>query len=395
MPQETSRRRHALDGLRLGAALAVVAFHLLARDHTRWDGQLPTEALGPVAQVAAYGYAGVPVFFVLSGFVILPSAWGRGVPGFVASRIARLYPAFWAAVVFTAALRWAWPGFSSLTPGQVLANLTMVHEPFGVPSVDGVYWTLWVELQFYALVALLVHRGVTERRVLTAAVVGSVGSTVLALLVPGATDPFTLVGWFAYFALGCCLYVLVTSGPSRARLSALATTAACASALAVGRHAASVEAVVTGVEISRLTYLAVVLGGVGLVAIAAVLRLPRRAALACTAAGALTYPLYLTHEYLGWAVLDALSPHVPAVLTVVVALAVSLVVAFALQRGVEIPVAGRLRHGVLRVLGGSGTAGAPTPGPAPSRAPSMPLATLQPSGPAPEPIPVHRGLRLL
>lgn len=35
-------------------------------------------------------------------------------------------------------------------------NLTMLQNGFDVPLVDGVYWTLWIELKFYALVLIMV-----------------------------------------------------------------------------------------------------------------------------------------------------------------------------------------------------------------------------------------------
>src|SRR5690606_37147509 len=126
---------------------------------------------GDLSDVTRYGYAGVHLFFVISGFVILMSMWGRSVPQFVASRISRLYPAFWAAVLLTATLRWLWPTFASPRAPDVVANLTMVHEPLGFPSIDGVYWTLWVEMQFYLLMLGLLAWGITVRRVLALATV--------------------------------------------------------------------------------------------------------------------------------------------------------------------------------------------------------------------------------
>ncbi|WP_146120110.1 hypothetical protein [Leucobacter massiliensis] len=44
-------------------------------------------------------------------------------------------------------------------------NLTMVQTAFGVAHVDGAYWTLWIELLFYILIAMLMSIGLTERRV--------------------------------------------------------------------------------------------------------------------------------------------------------------------------------------------------------------------------------------
>lgn len=46
-----------------------------------------------LSEVTRYGYAGVNLFFVISGFVILMSVWGRTAPQFIASRVSRLYPA--------------------------------------------------------------------------------------------------------------------------------------------------------------------------------------------------------------------------------------------------------------------------------------------------------------
>jgi peptidoglycan/LPS O-acetylase OafA/YrhL len=44
-------------------------------------------------RVAHQGWTGVYLFFLISGFVICMSAWGRSVGQFAASRITRLFPA--------------------------------------------------------------------------------------------------------------------------------------------------------------------------------------------------------------------------------------------------------------------------------------------------------------
>src|SRR5699024_10591942 len=108
-PVQRRGRLRAMDALRLLAALAVVLFHFTTRDHGRWGAQLPHEVFPALSHVVRYGYAGVHLFFTISGFVILMSVWGRSPRQFVASRISRLYPAFWVAVLATATLRWWWP----------------------------------------------------------------------------------------------------------------------------------------------------------------------------------------------------------------------------------------------------------------------------------------------
>jgi peptidoglycan/LPS O-acetylase OafA/YrhL len=104
----------------------------------------------------SFGHLGVELFFMISGFVILMSldkvsnGWE-----FIKKRFLRLYPSYWVAVLFTFAVLSivGLPGRETTTV-QALVNLTMLHEFFGIPHVDGVYWSLTVELSFYALVFL-------------------------------------------------------------------------------------------------------------------------------------------------------------------------------------------------------------------------------------------------
>lgn len=105
---------------------------------------------------AAYGWLGVELFFLISGFVICMSCWGRSVGDFFTSRVTRLYPAYWFAVLATTAVLLLIPGGQKPLPWpDVLTNLTMLQEPLGVRMVDGVYWTLFAELRFYLLFALV------------------------------------------------------------------------------------------------------------------------------------------------------------------------------------------------------------------------------------------------
>ena len=91
-PQNPFDRITTLDLLRLVAALAVVGFHYFFRGAAA-DGYLNV-AYPSVATVAIYGYLGVNLFFLISGFVIAWSAEGRSWQAFAVARFARLYPGF-------------------------------------------------------------------------------------------------------------------------------------------------------------------------------------------------------------------------------------------------------------------------------------------------------------
>src|SRR5262249_31791003 len=80
-----------LDLLLFTARACVVLFHA-----THWPSQ-PTL----LTQIFAFGSMGVPLFFMISGFVILMTAQNRSGIEFINSRVARLYPSFWIAVLLS------------------------------------------------------------------------------------------------------------------------------------------------------------------------------------------------------------------------------------------------------------------------------------------------------
>lgn len=77
---------------------------------------------------------------------------------FVISRVSRLYPAYWFAVMFTFIITSVY-----MTPGRsvsfldAVVNLTMFQKWLGFPNVDGVYWTLSVEIAFYFIMVILLY----------------------------------------------------------------------------------------------------------------------------------------------------------------------------------------------------------------------------------------------
>ncbi|GGQ53193.1 acyltransferase family protein [Streptomyces flaveolus] len=346
-------RLRALDGLRLVAALMVAAYHYGGR------GGSVTDAWGSSAQFQfptlhtffAYGCLGVQVFFVISGFVICMSGWGRSLTSFVASRASRLLPAYWAAVILVTAV-FALPVvvYEAVSPSDALVNLTMLQQPLGADRVLGVCWTLWVEVRFYALFALcVVLPGANRRRVL----MFCAGWLLAAALAQAAHEPLlelVLMPEYApFFVGGVGLYLV-----HRDRRDAHAWGLVAAGFL-IGQHYAVRDlwnATDPNAFAHRTTFGIVLVVALGFLAVAAVALgwLKRANWRWLTVAGALTYPFYLVHEHLGWVAIRFLHRglHVPSAVTFALTVAGMLVLAWLLHRFVEKPLTPRLRNVLSR-----------------------------------------------
>jgi peptidoglycan/LPS O-acetylase OafA/YrhL len=135
----TSRRFDVLDGWRGVSILAVLACHLLP--------------LGPKAFNVneAVGEFGMAIFFCLSGFLITSFLLTHAsVRDFLIRRLCRILPLAWVALIV--GLWMAKAGAATYLPNFLFyAN----WPPFWLTSVTGHFWSLCVEVQFYAVVALL------------------------------------------------------------------------------------------------------------------------------------------------------------------------------------------------------------------------------------------------
>ncbi|MFJ3866528.1 acyltransferase family protein [Streptomyces nigra] len=333
-------RLRALDGLRLVAALMVAAYHYGGRDGEVADawGSSPSLQFPTLHGWFAYGCLGVQVFFVISGFVICMSGWGRTLTSFFASRAARLLPAYWAAVVLVTVV-FALPvvAYRAVSPSDALVNLTMLQQPLGADRVLGVCWTLWAEIRFYALFALcVVLPGATRRRI----ILFCAAWTLAAALAQAAREPLldlVLMPEYApFFVGGVGLYLV-----HRDRRDAYAWGVVAVSWL-LGQHHA-VARLWHAPDVDAFSYrgslgiILVVTCGFVAVAVIALgwLRWADRRWL--TVAGALTYPFYLVHEHLGWVVIEALHQGLglPSAATALLTVAAMLLLARLLNRYVE------------------------------------------------------------
>ncbi|MFH8934564.1 acyltransferase family protein [Streptomyces griseosporeus] len=352
VPQQARPRQsrlRALDGLRLLAALMVAAYHYGGRGGEvgqAW-GSSPKEQFPTLHPYFAYGCLGVQIFFVISGFVICMSGWGRPLRSFFASRAARLLPAYWVAIVLVTAV-FALPmvTYRAVSPSDALVNLTMLQMPLGVDRVLGVCWTLWAELRFYALFALcVVLPGADRHRV----ILFCAGWTLAAAVAQSAHEPLldlVLMPEYAPFFIGGVGLYLV----HRDRRDPYGWGIAVVSWL-IGQHYA-VRRLWHPHSVDAFSYrssfgimLVITLGFLAVAAIA-LGWLSRVNWGWLTVAGALTYPFYLVHEHLGWVVIEALHRglHVPSYATFLLTVGAMLVLAWLLNRLVEERLTPRLRR---------------------------------------------------
>lgn len=148
------KRLNNIDGLRAIAALSVLVQHMFG-DMLRHPG-VETTALYPYVSASVHnfdlGRFGVVLFFLISGFVVPFSIKGeKPLWRFAISRFFRLYPALWLAIAALSLLYW----YRGNTPtvSTILANMTMAPTLFGKTWLSAIYWTLFIELVFYFLVA--------------------------------------------------------------------------------------------------------------------------------------------------------------------------------------------------------------------------------------------------
>jgi peptidoglycan/LPS O-acetylase OafA/YrhL len=295
-----------LDILRLVAALSVVFFHVFFR------GAAGEPMMGvsypEVAGVAIYGYLGVNLFFIISGFVIAWSAEGRDWTSFALARFLRLYPGYVVCVTITFAVLSiaASPALpASLT--QYLANLTMFAPALGQPFMDGVYWSIVLELVFYGWVTVAMITGAFQRFKLEL-VTGWLAVIALNEIVlgSGALRMAFITEFGPLFAAGILLHHIRTYGRTSEAMLLLAAsfslscvTMANTQGWMQAHYGASVPTAhllvanvfMYGLVIAALRYAGAVKAGSLTLAL-----------------GGLTYPLYLLHQNVGYVAIDALTP---------------------------------------------------------------------------------------
>ena len=226
------RPYRTLDMWRGLACLLVVVHH----QGSILTGRFPELVAAPLYQAAVFGYLGVQMFFVISGYCIAGAAcstlrrgesWGQ----FLLARARRVYPPLWFSLALAALLsllagllvrsgRLHGSALASIdilhqSPAYYLSNLTLTQ--FQQPFLSIVCWTLCYEMAFYLVVSLFLmgRRPETgEVFLLTGLHVVTLGS--LALLTALPKLRFFPLDLWPQFGLGVIVYD-VLKHPQQAR----------------------------------------------------------------------------------------------------------------------------------------------------------------------------------
>jgi len=225
-----SRARFPLiDSCRALAALSVLAFHV---------GQIGHHPAGVLGQLNDGLAMGVPVFFLISGFVlyrpfVVSRGQGRTVPlaGYARRRVLRIVPAYWVALTVLAVTA----GLPGVLSGDFWRyyGFLQIYDAHTFDQGLGVAWTLCIEVTFYALLPLYALLATKVRR--EAWLLGglALASIVFRAAVYKHHGVSTLPGTFFWFVPGMMLALLSTREPGIIQRAGRDHAVACWTAAAV------------------------------------------------------------------------------------------------------------------------------------------------------------------
>lgn len=331
-----SSRVHVIDLLRILSAVAVVLFHYTFAGNA--GGGITNLEYPELGSVFKYGYLGVELFFMISGFVILMTAESASLKSFAISRFTRIFPALWvcASLTFACSLLFQ-DTHPELNPslGTYASSLLLLNRLVGTPLLDGSYWSLFYELQFYAIIGIFLALG-QLRRYPAFLLVWLVLSVAVLVRPQGVVTSLFMTDYSGFFIGGSLAYLIHKRNyPKWVGVAYLATgMVAIAQSLHRLDHLHYVYKGVSfdGVVISGLvsamfvTMYLIARGWTGL--------LERSK---WVLFGAMTYPLYLIHQSVGLVIFNKLYPSYSAPVLVFGMLALMLLIALTLHLWVERP----------------------------------------------------------
>jgi exopolysaccharide production protein ExoZ len=317
---------YGIDVVRFLCALMVTMFHL---GFASWasPAYLRPYKMPLIENVTQPGWVGVQLFFVISGLVIVNSAFSANALWFLRGRILRLYPAVWicASLTFIFIARHGFDGYLIKTYVR-----SIILYPVG-PWIDGQYWTLATEICFYALVFMM--SAVGQRTKMSALAFGLTAASAIfnaalwaypdsSILIAFTGAPYQAIPLFlgCHFAIG--IYIWLWSRRQMSTFSWVSFACALVTGLAqvqyAGEEVSSRTVASAGHAFSTVP--AIGIWAVGIILIFAAVgysktigKLPSSILQPFRALGLMTFPLYLLHfeigvQFLDWATKKGIAP---------------------------------------------------------------------------------------
>ncbi|MBB6108978.1 Peptidoglycan/LPS O-acetylase OafA/YrhL, contains acyltransferase and SGNH-hydrolase domains [Mucilaginibacter lappiensis] len=289
-----------VDYIRAIASLMVATFHLG----------------GKSVPVLKYGWLGVQMFFVLSGFIIcwaMPEGYNLSMVGkFIYKRVIRIEPPYIVSIGLVLVVNSFWVSQYKIDWINVLFHLGYLNSFLGRPGLNPIYWTLGVEFQYYLFIALFFPLLVKKWGVWVL--------PILCLIPLLAPIPGTLLfNLLSFFALGILYFLYIRGIKSLLEVTLLALFVATIGAFKNGL-----------LEIT-----------VGVIAVV-LLALPLKNNSIVSFFSKISFSLYLTHDIVGSRMviyLGGLLPHglTSKALAFVCGMLVSIAVAYAFYKLIEEP----------------------------------------------------------
>jgi len=295
--EHKKNRIEYLDGHRGLAILLVVLYHAYAR----WPAFLPYGSQYADVPLFKYGWLGVELFFLISGFVILMTLEKcTTAKDFLYRRWLRLFPA----MLVCTALVFVTADYFSERPGGipawegVLPGLTFIEPSWWafvigrpIDGIEGAFWSLYAEFKFYVFAAMIYYWRGRNTLIASLAVIfilstgvrigqDVLGLTSLTLLYDISTAfSFRYFGWFA---AGAAFYVFSQNKSNKWLAISLVAVVACA----VSESALDWQRLVAAMAVALLFAASVVVPVVQKVLNNRLLQF----------FGLISYPFYLIHE---------------------------------------------------------------------------------------------------
>ncbi|AVF49884.1 hypothetical protein CMU11_01245 [Elizabethkingia anophelis] len=257
-----------------------------------------------ISQYSKYGYLGVYLFFIISGFVIAFSSRHLSLKKFLYSRFMRLYPMFWICMFITFVVSYFFGGDKfPVTFKQFIFNLTMAPVLFGQKNVDGAYWTLLIELKFYFFVSIFIvinkiKRIKVDYFIYFWLLLSSLNLFDVTSKIFYAIDGIFILDCSPYFIAGIVLCQVYLKGPKLKHFIMLS----------LSMYLSVLNGISTGNELSVLdnnVFSNYVIGGVIILSYVLMLLISLEKLQFLNSSkfvkiGMLTYPLYMIHQNIGY-----------------------------------------------------------------------------------------------